>query len=309
MSKRLMVIPDTQVRPNDDLEYLERIGKYAVDMLPDIIVMLGDFADMPSLSSHDKAGSKSMEGQRYKADIKVVHEAMDKLLNPIRQEQQRRIDNHKPRWNPRMVMLYGNHENRINRAIDNDPKLDGLISLEDLKYEEAGWETVPFLQPIIIEGIAFCHYFVAGVMGRPCGTARALLAKHHQSCIAGHQQGRDIAFDKDATGRQMTALICGSYYQHDEDYMDYQSNKHWRGLYVLHEVDNGSFDELAVSLKYLKRKYGNTSKRVTPTGRKGVSKTGPKVPKDTEFERLNNQLRATILKERTKQTTKRGVSK
>ena len=128
---RLMVLPDTQLRPGDDLKFLNRIGRYAAEMLPDTIVMLGDFADMPSLSSHDKAGSKSMEGQRYKADIKIVHAGMAELLAPIRAEQAKRVSNHQPRWNPRLVMLYGNHENRINRAIDNDPKLDGLISLED----------------------------------------------------------------------------------------------------------------------------------------------------------------------------------
>ena len=255
MSKRIMVIPDTQVRPGDDLQFLDRIGRYAVDMLPDIIVMLGDFADMPSLSSHDKAGSKSMEGQRYKADIKISIEAMTTLLAPIKAEQQRRIDNHKPRWNPRMVMLYGNHCYRIIRAIQNDPKLDGLISLDDLKYEEFGWETVPFLQPIIIEGIAFAHYFVAGVMGRPCSTARSLLNKHHQSCIAGHQQGRDIAYGLRADGTEMTALITGSCYEHEEHYLNHQTNRHFRGLYMLFDAHDGQFDELPITLRYLKKKY------------------------------------------------------
>jgi hypothetical protein len=256
MSKRIMVIPDTQVRPGDDLAFLESIGKYAVDMKPDIIVHLGDFADMPSLSSHDKAGSKSMEGQRYLADIKVSKEAMEVLLKPVRAEQKRLVDGNRTRWKPRMVMLFGNHENRINRAIHNDPKLDGLISLEDLEYEKFGWETVPFLEPIVIEDIAFCHYFVAGVMGRPCGTARALLAKHHQSCIAGHQQGRDIAYALRADGSEMMGLIAGSCYEHDEHYLNHQTNRHWRGLYILHDVANGSFDEMPVSLRYLRKRYG-----------------------------------------------------
>jgi hypothetical protein len=197
-----------------------------------------------------------MEGQRYKADVTVTHAAMFKLLAPIRAEQAKRVANHSPRWNPRMVMLFGNHENRINRAIHNDPKLDGLISLEDLEYEKFGWETVPFLEPIVIEDIAFCHYFVAGVMGRPCGTARALLAKHHQSCIAGHQQGRDIAYALRADGSEMMGLIAGSCYEHDEHYLNHQTNRHWRGLYILHDVANGSFDEMPVSLRYLRKRYG-----------------------------------------------------
>ena len=257
MSKRIMVIPDTQIRPGDDFAFLDAIGRYAVEMKPDIIVHLGDFADMPSLSSHDKAGSKSMEGQRYKADIQASKDAMKVLLSPVRAEQKRLIETKRARWKPRLVMLGGNHEHRINRAIQNDPKLDGLISLGDLEYEKSGWEFVPFLQPIVIEGIAFCHYFVSGVMGNPCNTARMLLLKHHQSCIAGHQQGRDIAYGKRADGTEMTALIAGSCYEHEEHYLNHQTNNHWRGLYILHDVNNGSFDEMPVSLKYLRKKYGD----------------------------------------------------
>jgi hypothetical protein len=103
----------------------------------------------------------------------------------------------------------------------------------------------------------FCHYFVSGVMGNPCTTARAILNKHHQSCIAGHQQGRDIAFGKRADGSEMTAMIVGSGYEHDEAYLNSQSNNHWRGVVVLHEVNNGSFDEMMVSMRYLRNKYGN----------------------------------------------------
>jgi len=256
MTKRVLVIPDSQIRPGDNYDFLSWIGQYAVDMQPDIIVHLGDFADMPSLSSHDKAGSKSMEGMRYKEDINTSIEAMKVLLAPITEHQDFLKKNHKARWNPRMVMLYGNHENRINRAIQNDPKLEGLISLEDLKYEELGWETVPFLQPINIEGVMFCHYFVSGVMGNPVGTARALLTKHHQSCIAGHQQGRDIAFAKRADGTEMTAMIVGSGYMHDENYLNHQTNIHWRGVVILNEVENGTFDEIMVSMRYLRNKYG-----------------------------------------------------
>ena len=257
MTKRILVIPDSQIRPDDNTEFLSFIGQYAVDMQPHIIVHLGDFADMPSLSSHDKAGSKSMEGMRYKADVNATIEAMRTLLKPIKDLQKKQKDQKQKIWKPRMVMLLGNHENRINRAIQNDPKLEGLISVEDLEYAKFGWEVVPFLQPINIEGVMFCHYFVSGVMGNPVTTARALLSKHHQSCIAGHQQGRDIAFGKRADGTEMTAMIVGSGYEHDEHYLNHQTNNHWRGVVVLNEVQNGTFDEIMVSLRYLRSKYEN----------------------------------------------------
>ena len=66
-----MIIPDTQVKRGVDLSYLEWIGKYIVDKKPDVIVQIGDFADMPSLSSYD-VGKKSFEGRRYKDDIETA---------------------------------------------------------------------------------------------------------------------------------------------------------------------------------------------------------------------------------------------
>ena len=35
-----------------------------------------------------------------------------------------------------------------------------------------------------------------------------------------------------------------------------KSNKHWRGAYFLHEVKDGAFDEMALSIGYLKRRFG-----------------------------------------------------
>lgn len=255
MSKNILYIPDPQVRSGDNFTFLSHIGYYAVDKKPHIIVCAGDFGDMPSLSSHDKAGAKNMEGKRYKADIKAVHEAMEALMTPIHEEQARQRRNKEKIWKPRLVMLGGNHENRINRAINNDPKLEGLISLDDLKYEDWGWEVIPFLQPIVIEGIAFCHYFCSGVMGRPITSARQLLQKQHMSCIAGHQQGRDIAYGHRADGKEMTALIAGSCYEHDEEYLNHQTNNHFRGIYMLFDVADGQFDELPITLRYLRKRY------------------------------------------------------
>ena len=67
MSKHL-VIPDVQAKPGDDFNFLSWIGKYCAREHPDVIVQIGDFADMPSLSEYDK-GKKSFEGRSYKKDI------------------------------------------------------------------------------------------------------------------------------------------------------------------------------------------------------------------------------------------------
>ena len=196
---RMIMIPDCQVKPGVPLEHLEWCGKYIAAKRPAVIVCIGDFADMASLSSFDK-GTRLFEGRRYKLDLEAAARGMDMLMTSIA-----KIGG----YNPRLVLTYGNHEARIERATIEDPKLEGLISLNDLNYAKWGWQTVPFLEPIIVEGVAFCHYFPSGIMGRPLTSARNLLGKLHMSAVAGHQQGRDIAFGKRADGRNMTGIISG----------------------------------------------------------------------------------------------------
>lgn len=254
-SMRILVIPDCQVKEGVPLEHLTWAGKAICEYRPDVIVNIGDFADMPSLSTHDVKGSKYFEGLRYKKDVEVVKKAMQQLLAPLRELQKtQKASKHKV-YKPRMVLTLGNHENRIARAVNNSPQLEGLIQVEDLGYDK-DWEVHEFLKPVFIAGVGFSHYWPVGAMGRPAASPAAIISKLHMSCVAGHQQGKQLAYGKRADGKPICAIIAGSYYMHDEDYMDSLSNRHWRGLVVLNDVKDGHFDEMMLSIEYLERKYG-----------------------------------------------------
>ena len=252
---RILCIPDTQVREGVALEHLEWAGKAICEYRPDVVIHLGDHADMPSLSTHDKPGSKAFEGLRYKKDVEAAKQAMQMLLKPLKDLQAKQKEDKHKVYKPRKIFLMGNHENRINRAINNNPTLEGLISTDDLEYEK-DWEVHQFLHPVFINGVGFCHYWPTGAMGRPASSASVLVSKHHMSCVAGHQQGKQVAYGRRADGKSICGIIVGSYYLHDEHYMDKLSNRHWRGLLVLNEVNDGHFDELFLSIEYLQRKYG-----------------------------------------------------
>jgi hypothetical protein len=249
-----LVLPDVQAKPGVDFGYLNKIGRYACEKKPDTIVCLGDFADMPSLSSYDQ-GKKSFEGRRYTADIQASKDAMVSLLSPLWEYNIRAKKNKEKQYKPKLILTLGNHENRINRAVNDDPKLDGVLSVSDLGYAGYGWEVHNFLDVVVIDGIAYSHYFTTGLMGRPVTTAAACLAKKHMSCVQGHQQGLQIATGYKADGGRLTSIIAGSCYEHDEDYMSSQGNKHWRGFLMLHDVQDGEFDMMSVSLNYLNKKY------------------------------------------------------
>ncbi|MCR4308349.1 MAG: hypothetical protein NUV80_07410 [Candidatus Berkelbacteria bacterium] len=249
-----LVIPDCQVKSGVDTEYLRDIGRYIVEKKPDVIICIGDFADMPSLSSYDQ-GKKSFEGRRYKDDIMAAREGMEKLLGPVWEFNERAKRNKERQYNPRKILTLGNHENRIDRAIDSDPKLDGTIGIGDLGYSQYGFEVYPYLEPVIVDGIAYAHYFTSGAMGRAVPNARQLALKKHMSCTMGHVQNWELHREVRADGTALLALFAGSCYTHNEDYLGPQGNHYDRGIWMKHEVDGGSYHPLYVSLSYLKRKY------------------------------------------------------
>lgn len=250
-----LVIPDVQVKPGQDFSHLRWLGRFIADKQPSTIVCIGDFADMPSLSLYD-VGKKSFEGRRYTDDVAATHEAMDTLMYPIYELNDKLKKNRKAPYRPRMVLTLGNHEHRIDRAIELDRKLEGLISVDDLHYEHHGWEVVPFLTPVIIDGVAYCHYFTSGVMGRSVSSVRMLAAKKHMSCTMGHVQTAEIDMSqRRGDGVPIIGLFAGIYTPYDEAYLDPQANMQHRQVWMKYEVDNGFYYPCPVSIEYLKEKY------------------------------------------------------
>ncbi len=253
--RKHLVLPDCQVKPGVDISHMDWIGHFIVDKRPDVIVCIGDFADMPSLSSHDR-GQLAAEGRRYVADLIAVHTAMYRLLRPMADLNKALRKRRQPAYKPRMIMTLGNHEDRITRAIEADSRLAGTMSLKDLKYEEFGWEVYPFLKVICVDGIAYSHYFTSGVMGRPVSTARVLVKSRHMSATMGHVQTTDVYMgDVRADGKAVIGLFCGVCYLHDEPYLGPQGNQVRRQVVLKHQVVDGQYDPCFVSLDYLKRRY------------------------------------------------------
>lgn len=251
------VLPDVQAKPEQDFSFLTWAGQYCAKHKPDVIVCIGDFADMQSLSEYDK-GKKSFEGRKYIDDIEAAKLAMGYFMSPIIQEQARLEVGHRKRWKPRLVLTLGNHCYRINRAIETDRKLEGLISIKDLEYEKWGWEVYPFLEVVEIDGVCYSHYFCSGIMGRPVSSARQLVLKKHHSCVMGHVQGSEIDMSqRRADGTPLIGLFAGIYTPYDESYLNPQTNKQHRQVWHNREVNNGFFYPCPISLEYLERKYGD----------------------------------------------------
>ena len=243
-----MVIPDVQAKPNVDHDHMEWVANYALEKRPDVIVQIGDWADMPSLSLYDK-GKRCYEGRRYVKDIEAANYSLERFERTLEEHNRAHPDD---AYNPRKVHTRGNHEFRISRATELDAALDGKLTLDDLDFERRGWECFDFLDVVKIDGIEYSHYFISGNMGRPVSTAAALLRARNGSATMGHVQNCDLAIHKQT---QHMALFAGICYTHDETYLGPQGNATRRQIVMKHEVEDGRYDPMFVSLRYLKKKY------------------------------------------------------
>lgn len=244
-----LVIPDTQVTPDTPTDHLRWIGLYILEKKPDKIIHLGDHWDMQSLSSYDK-GKLAMEGRRYKADVQAGNTGLRMLDEPTVDANRKR----KKAYEPEKHLLRGNHEYRIERAIEENPQLEGLIGYHDLNTRD--WEVHDFLEVVEIDGISYSHYFANPMSGKPYGgQAHTRIKTIGTSFTMGHQQTLDTAIRYLPNGDQQRALIAGACYLHDEDYKGPQGNSHWRGIVMCHGVHNGEYDIMEVSLDFLCRKY------------------------------------------------------
>lgn len=246
---RHMFLPDTQCRPGENLDHMEWAGAYAAEHEPDTIIHAGDNYDMESLSSYEAKGAKYFEGKRYKADIEAGNRGMEAFENGMAKRA-------RAGWKPRRVFTLGNHEDRISRALNTDPRLEGVLGFHDFNLESLGWEVHDFLEPVEIDGVWYAHYWYARNTGRAySGSVENRLRTIGHSFSQGHQQGLQWGRRELANSTAHLGLVAGSYYQHNEHYRGAQATNEWRGIVIKNEVRNGDYDPCFVSLAYLQGQF------------------------------------------------------
>ena len=246
----VLVIPDSHAEPDQDLTRYTLLGRMICHIFSSVpgkcvVVNIGDWFDMPSLNSFDRPGSRAFEGRRYQHDIEAGLEAQRLMWTELEDWNRWRRGKHilDIDWH----YTLGNHEARITRAIESNPaKLEGVLSLDDLtEGSPVPWTVHPFMTPVFLGGVAFCHYYASGVMGRAIGgenPASSILRKQMTSCVQGHTHTLDWAERTATSGKKLSALVCG-YYGLSEEWAGPQVNNLWTpGIAVLRDVIDGEFD-------------------------------------------------------------------
>ena len=234
-----LVIGDSHAHCDEGNQRFESLGRMARELKPDVIVDIGDSADMSSLLMFE-SGSKApiFEGFKYWRDIDVYRDAKERFHHCLGKS------------SARLVRIIGNHENRIDRVLEVEPRFRGVIGLEDLGDADFGWQVVPFLEPIEVDRVVYCHYFKAQGSQRAVGgvmPARAVVLKYPGSFtrVFGHTHAFGYFEDADGTpgqsGRKITSINAGNYFDVEMSGMRWSGtdrNK-WRSGILLLEVDDG----------------------------------------------------------------------
>ena len=247
-----LVIPDGHAKPSEDLVRFDLLRMLIRHIKPDVIVKIGDAADMHSLNSFDK-GKGSFTGASYEADIDIAVESFDRTF-------------HKIGYKPRKVFCVGNHEYRISRAVDQSPELAGDkhgISMKHLQLDKYFDDVVDYegaaAGTIDIGGVVYAHYLTSGAMGRPISGdnhARSLLVKGHRSATVGHSHFFDYSTHVDSSGKRLMGLVAGSFKGPKNDaYAGTSARNYWRGVCVKRQVADGSYDLQMISLAQLEVAY------------------------------------------------------
>jgi hypothetical protein len=253
MSRTHLVIPDQHAHPDFSNERADFLAKLIIDVKPDVVINIGDGADMPSLASYDK-GKRSFYGKSYKKDIDAWLDFQDRLWAPVKAQKKKMPDRYH---------LEGNHEERIERALDLSPELQGTIGFSDLRLDDYNNEVVRYHGDtpgiLKVDGVAYAHYFISGIMGRSVSgehPAYTLLSKNFRSCTQGHAHTLDFCERTDVDGSKVMGMVCGVFQDYDSPWAGHRNDLWWRGVVIKHNVAGGVYDPEFISLDRLKKSYG-----------------------------------------------------
>ena len=252
--KTYIVIPDQHAHDEHDNNRADWAGKLIRDIKPDVVVNMGDAIDLPSLSSYDK-GKRSFHGRSYKKDLDAHLDFQERLWAPMKRQKKKM---------PARYVLEGNHEHRVERALDLSPELVETLGFKDFRFDDYYDQVVRYEggTPGILDldGILFAHYFITGVSGKPISSehpAHAHLMKNGCSSVAAHTHLFDYTTRTNIQGKTINAIVAGCY----QDYInDWSGNigKLWRsGIVILRNVEAGDFDLQWVGIDSLKREYAD----------------------------------------------------
>lgn len=219
---KIMVCPDAHHPFVDRLAWNTFLEACRV-VKPDVLVCVGDFGDILSLSAHQK---KPKDNTKFKKELAGVLEALDQI---------------QALGIPRVIFIGGNHEYRIDRYIAaKAPELDDMLNIPDLfDLEARGFEYVKYGDFVRIGEIAFTHD-----VGR-CGVnaARQSLQDFGDNLVFGHSHRAQVVYGGTVEGKTHVCMNVG--WLGDYEAIDYRNRptakREWQHAFgFVYQTEDGT---------------------------------------------------------------------
>ena len=238
-------LPDAHCFPGHDDEPVKAVARWFSEQGIDLLVNIGDFNDMPSLSSYDKGTSK-IDGLRVAHELEYSREMLDLFDD--------NLDGHFPE----KIMTLGNHEQRLYRHGSTNPELEGIFGDDPFGYKEYGYAAYKYLDIVKINGLAFSHAFVnpLSLIGSlQAGSAEVRMKNVGMPHVCGHQHGPLVHGQRKlGDGASVSTLVIGCCHTESHDYWGLGKDV-FRGAAILKNVWNGSYDLEIKELSNLLEEY------------------------------------------------------
>lgn len=257
MSRVAIVYTCAHTQPGTSNERFSWLGELIYDIRPDMVIDLGDGADMKSLNSYDERHPQQVVRQSYEEDIEVYNDAMERIRWKFKA-----LKKKQPHW----VGLEGNHEHRIKKALALDPRLEGQkygLSFSHLQTDHWFNEYHEYKNsaPAIADydGVSYAHYFSSGNYGTAISGihhAYSILQHRNSSSTCGHSHKRNMYFKDSAHPSGIIGLVAGCFKGAEEEWAGQANCDWWSGIVIKREVENGVYEPQFVSLSALERAYG-----------------------------------------------------
>ena len=130
--------------PYHDKASMSIVKQFIADFKPYHLIYGGDQLDLGCISHHNKGKVRLTENTRLKKDYKGFQE---KILTPIEKVLPRDC---------KKYFMIGNHEYWVERLIDDNPQLEGLVEVEE-NLDLSKYSIIPFNESLTIGDMTFIH--------------------------------------------------------------------------------------------------------------------------------------------------------
>ncbi len=232
-TNRVVYLPDVHV-PFEDRFTLAAVEQYLSDIQPNEIIIGGDFMDLNCISSHNKENLRAVEKTTLDKDFIYGNKVLDRWQKKFRGA----------RW----TYLEGNHEYRLNRYVDANPRLEGILDNPRLlRLKDRGITWIPSWskgKTYTIGKATFLHGESVSDLH-----AKGMVSAYGDNVFYGHTH--DIqSYSKKTKGDHKTRIgqSLGCLCSYEQAYMRGTTSRWQQGFGVFHFMPDGFFNHYVVSV-------------------------------------------------------------